>query len=324
MSLPFSSLNVDIYGRCNLRCRFCPEGQRLNEQPALRMSFSSFQQWIGPLIPELKQLELFNWGEPFLHEELFEILQWSAERNPGLILRLSTNGTLITEVVAEHLIRSPVRTLTVTIAGLTKENYIYYHGVDALKRVINSLRVMTAAKKRLGSSTPKIRLRYLCFSFNLVSAAEVRRWVKQNLSSHASLIDRVTVREGYLCGSTFSEEEIKEAYGIDPKNLSSVPIPLYPSCQKSPAIPAIRADGAVFPCCNLPYKKEYIVGFLGETTFQEIWNGALYTKFRESLTEGNNPVCKECFLRYTRVPLKLDRHFFQRIHFWLRKKEVAS
>jgi radical SAM protein with 4Fe4S-binding SPASM domain len=287
------------------------------------MSFSSFREWIGPLLPGLNQLEIFNWSEPLLHRELFDILQWAAERNPSLQLRLSTNGTVIDEKTAERLVSSPVRVLTITIAGLTQENYSSYHGVDALERVINSLRFLAAAKKSLGSSTLRIRLRYLRFYFNFTSSAEVRRWVKEHLGVNSSFINSVAVTEGYLCGANLSGEEIQEAYGMDPKIPSLLSIPIFPSCQKKPPSPAIRADGAVFPCCSLPYRDEYIMGYLGEATFQEIWNGPSYKKFRGSLLKGENTVCRNCFLRFPKVPIKLDRYLIQRISSRRRMKRRA-
>lgn len=319
MVLPFSSLNVDINGRCNLRCRFCPEGMKLNEQPALRMSFALFQQWIGPLLPDLRKLELLNWSEPLLNEELFEILHWTAEQNPDLMLRLATNGTLIDREVSERLICSPLKALTITIAGLNREDYLYYHGVDALERVINSLRILAITKRQLGYPTPRIRLRYLRFPFNFVSKYGLWRWVKRHLGSHASSIDSVSVRDGYLCGSTLSNQEIKKAYGIDPKELYPI-VPFYRRCLKAPENPSVRADGAVFPCCAIPYRKEYVMGFLGKAGFEDILNGTSYRSFRESFMEETNPICRKCFFRYLRVPLKLDRHFSQRIHFRLRIK----
>lgn len=322
ISFPFSYINVDIYGRCNLRCKFCPEGQRLNEQPALQMSFSSFRQWIGPILPALRQLEIFNWSEPLLHKELFEILEWAAEQNPSLVLRLSTNGTIMDKGTAERLVSSPVQVLTVTIAGLTKEDYFHYHGLDALEKVIHSLHFLTDVKKSLSSSTPRIRLRYLRFAFNLVSSAKVHRWVKKHLGNHASFINSVSVREGYLCGSNLSEEEIEKAYGIDSEDFSTISIPYYPQCRRNPPSPAVRADGAVFPCCNLPYRKEYVMGFLGKATFQEIWNGAYYSKFRESFIEGESTFCKNCFFRIPKVPLTLDRNLINRIHARWRMRKI--
>ena len=133
------------------------------------MSFALFQQWIGPLLPDLRKLELLNWSEPLLNEELFEILHWTAKQNPDLMLRLATNGTLIDREVSERLICSPLKALTITIAGLNREDYLYYHGVDALERVINSLRILAITKGQLGYPTPRIRIRYLRFPFNFVS-----------------------------------------------------------------------------------------------------------------------------------------------------------
>jgi radical SAM protein with 4Fe4S-binding SPASM domain len=317
----FSSLNVDIYGRCNLQCRYCPEGTGLNEQPVRQMSFALFQRWIGPLLPGLRHLELFNWSEPLLHKELFDVLDWAAQRNPDLALRLSTNGTLIDQDIAERIIYSPIQSVTVTIASLTREAYLHYHRVDALDRVINSLRHLAFAKERHGSSTPRIRLRYLRFPFNLVSTSEVRRWLKTHLRGYAPFVDKVTVREGYLCGSTLCEDDIERVYGMGAKDLSSISLPLYPLCQKTPPEPSVRADGAVFPCCAVPYSKEYIMGFLGNASFREIWNGTPYRRFRESLMEGKNPVCNSCHLRYPNVPIRLDRHVFQRLHSRVRKRK---
>jgi radical SAM protein with 4Fe4S-binding SPASM domain len=323
MLFPFSYITVDIYGRCNLRCKFCPEGQGLNEQPARQMPFSSFQRWIGPVLPELGQLEFFNWSEPFLHTELFEILNWTAEQNPNLELILSTNGTVIDEEMAERLVSSPVKVLTMTMAGLTKEDYSKYHGVDALEKFIKSLRLIARAKRSLRSSNPKIRLRYLRFYFNFVSSAEVRRWVKKHIGVDSSFINGATVREGFLCGANLSGEEIQKAYGVDSKSPSVLSIPVSPSCQKNFPSPAVRADGAVFPCCSVPYRDEYIMGYLEEATLQEIWNGVPYKKFRETLIKGENTVCRNCFFQFPKSGLKLDRYVIQRMNSRRRMKSMT-
>lgn len=323
MLFPSSYITVDISSRCNLRCKFCPEGQGLNQQPARQMPFSSFQRWIGPVLPELRQLEFFNWSEPFLHTELFEILNWAAEQNPNLELILSTNGTIMNEETAERLVSSPVKVLTMTMAGLTKEDYSKYHGVDALEKFIKSLRLIARAKRSLRSSNPRIRLRYLRFHFNFVSSAEVRRWVKKQLGSDSSSINGATVREGFLCGANLSGEEIQKAYGVDSKGPSVLSIPVSPSCQKNFPSPAVRADGAVFPCCAVPYRDEYVMGSLEESTLQEIWNGVPYKNFRETLMKGENTVCRNCFFRFPKPGLKLDRYVIHRMNSRRRMKSVA-
>ncbi len=284
------------------------------------MSLSFFQHWIGPLLPRLKQLDLFNWSEPLLHEELYEILHWTAKQNPRLRLRLSTNGILINEEAAKQLVYSPVQALTVTFAGLTREDYLYYHGMDKLENLIHSLRILVSTKEQLGSPTPLIRLRYLRFPFNLVSSADVRRWVKKHLTKYASFIDNVTVRDGYLCGFTLSDSEIEKDYFMNEDRFPLFAIPLHSRCRRALDEPAVRADGAVFSCCAVPYRKEYILGFLGESSFQEIWDGSSYRRFRETFTRRENPVCRNCVIRYLKVPFKIDRYVFQRIHSRFKRK----
>lgn len=314
--LPFRSLVVDICGRCNLQCRFCPEGRGLNEQPATLMRLPSYQRWIGPVLSELDNLDLFNWSEPLLHPDLFSILQWTAEQNLNLKLRLSTNGVLLDAGAAERLARSPVQALSITFAALTRGEYQQYHGVDAFEKLVISLRTLCSVRKRLNSPNPRIRLRYLRFPFNFATAAQVRRWVKKHLGEYAHLVDRVTIREGYLCGTTLSDEEMKKTYGVDAFDS----IPAYPKCRRPFEEPAVRADGAVFPCCALPYRREYVMGFLGEAALEEIWSGPRYREFRESFTRGTNPVCKTCFFRYPRTPLKFDGFLLHRINARWRRK----
>src|SRR5262245_9821450 len=85
---------------CNASCFFCPR------------SFNEYEKQIGgkgEFVPfaKLKKLERVlssvkhfgissSIGEPLLHPELQQILQWLYEINPRITIRATTNGTALT------------------------------------------------------------------------------------------------------------------------------------------------------------------------------------------------------------------------------------
>jgi radical SAM protein with 4Fe4S-binding SPASM domain len=107
-------IDLHLTNRCNLRCTFC--------------CFDSGQMEMGEmgseslcrLLEEARDLgaeELhITGGEPFLREDLFEILQKGVDL--GFRVRLQSNGTLLTPVKTRRLKRLGVLDLMVSLDGL--------------------------------------------------------------------------------------------------------------------------------------------------------------------------------------------------------------
>jgi len=83
-------LHVELTNRCNLKCKFCPTGQRIIKRPIGNMREDLF--W--GICTEAKEygaaLKLIRWGEPTLHPRCFDYIKMA--KSIGLLVHLNTNG----------------------------------------------------------------------------------------------------------------------------------------------------------------------------------------------------------------------------------------
>src|ERR1044071_5925368 len=86
----FSSLFLFVTSRCNARCRTCFYFDKLNSRDDL--TFSQIEQ-ISRTAPPFRKLWISG-GEPFLREELAEIVALFVSRNGVRNVNLPTNGLL--------------------------------------------------------------------------------------------------------------------------------------------------------------------------------------------------------------------------------------
>lgn len=306
-------LSVDVAGRCNLSCTYCPQGRGRNLQPRKFMSLEEFKQYVGDVLPHIRRLELFNWGEPFLHPELLDVVAYVRSRNPTTRIRLSTNGMVQGAELFSGLVKEGVHSVTVTISGLSEEVHKLYHRRGDLSRVLDTIGKMASEKLKRNSHQPKVRVRYLRFPYNFVSQRQVEAFFRRRFGRLAEYIEEVRVRDGYLCELALPDSDIKEFYGIDPRSNGWQGVYLAPTCKLAFENPVIRADGVVFPCCGVPYRDEFVLGRLEEKSFEEIWNGKAHREFRRRLKEGSNPACNRCRLLFPTTPVQLDRYLFHRL-----------
>lgn len=111
--LPPSFLLLDPTEACNLRCRGCWAGRY-----AVRTL-----PWeiVDRIIREAKELGqhwmVLSGGEPFAYKHLFDML----EKHPDMFFMAYTNGTLITDEVADHLARLGNLSPCVSLEGFKEE-----------------------------------------------------------------------------------------------------------------------------------------------------------------------------------------------------------
>lgn len=91
---------IDIVGTCNLRCPSCPVGNYQHNQLIMNrkkgfMSFDLFQKIIHKIQADCSQvnenfsISLYNWGEPLIHPNIVEIVEFL--HNQNIAFSFSTN-----------------------------------------------------------------------------------------------------------------------------------------------------------------------------------------------------------------------------------------
>lgn len=252
-----ASGTFELTNRCNLACRMCYvrdcSVDLAGQQNELRAS-----EWLT-LSQQARDNGLvfltLTGGEVLLRQDFFEI--YEPLTRMGFVLTLLTNGTLITESVAERLAESPPNVAKITIYGATKAAYKAVTGVaDAYDRCCAGVEELIAHGIPLGLKTTITRQN----AHELESMQQMARnwgvpltasWLLcKRRDEKASDVEncRLSAVEGVAleaCDHAFLDEwsEARKAFAEDHGNFY---------CRAGRATFAVTPFGEMNVCLNLP------------------------------------------------------------------------
>lgn len=129
------TINWDISGRCNAKCRYCITGynnrnQKLNYTSNSYMDLELFKKnychlYEKGIISKESNLAFYNWKEPFLNPDIIDILSFCSEQDQKYAL--STNGSIYKPAIAKNTY-SKCRGITFSMPGFSQESYNRIHG----------------------------------------------------------------------------------------------------------------------------------------------------------------------------------------------------
>jgi radical SAM protein with 4Fe4S-binding SPASM domain len=117
------SIELDL--RCNLRCRHC---YRDGDWPPGVMSTEELTGLLDQIAEAGTLWLLLTGGEVFLRRDFFEIYEHA--RTLGLLVTIFTNGTMVTEKIADRLAQFPPYNIEITLYGFSQETYEKVTGVE--------------------------------------------------------------------------------------------------------------------------------------------------------------------------------------------------
>lgn len=103
--------------RCNLRCLHCYSGSEDKEYPG-ELTTEEAREVIRDLAEFGVSVLIFSGGEPLLRRDIFELA--SLASSEGIKTVLSTNGTLITESIAEKIKKAGFSYVGVSLDGVSE------------------------------------------------------------------------------------------------------------------------------------------------------------------------------------------------------------
>ena len=126
-----------ITNECNLKCLQCSEDSGPNKKDELTIEE---KYNIVDQIADLGCIILhFAGGEPLISKDFYKIAEYASKR--GLILKLSTNGTLITQSVAKRLKNIGIDSVLISLDGAKKGTHDKIRGIPgSYERVIQGIK----------------------------------------------------------------------------------------------------------------------------------------------------------------------------------------
>ena len=292
-------LIIDATSVCNLRCALCPTGQGQVKRSPSRMDFDDFRRVTDCLADYLYEVSLHNWGEPFLHPKLFDMVEYASSRNIGT--SISSNLNVLADEQLERIFSSGLEYLVVSLDGTTQESYGKYRVKGNLKLVKEHLSAIVARKKQLKSCLPVIEWQFIVMRHNVYEAeaasemaedigVDLLRFVPVGLPFGAN--DRHSLADEW-----FPEYRREQGNGSSSSFLGRRGrLPCFYLYRST----TVNSDGHVAPCCVV-YDPAHDFTCFCDDDFESIWNGAKYQAARSlfgSKPDRNqkNIACRQCNL----------------------------
>lgn len=211
-------VTIQINNQCNLRCVQCWEwgdnGAYKQMGHGVLHDEMGTGQWTS-LLEEFstwKPYLYFSGGEPLLRKDLPEIIRFATRRK--LLTALNSNTTLLTDELAERLVRSGLDYYIASLDGPEAINNRIRKGRDVYNRVIAGIKALVRARAKLKSALPIIEV-----------CTTVTTENNHHLLETAGLVDQLGVDYFKLQLGVFTnpellartEERFTRTFGVQPK-----------------------------------------------------------------------------------------------------------
>jgi radical SAM protein with 4Fe4S-binding SPASM domain len=286
------SIAIEPTTSCNLRCPECPSGLRSFTRPTGMLQAELFKKTIDELANTLSYLTFYFQGEPYLHPQFLELVQYAASRK--IYTATSTNAHYLTDEMARRTIESGLDRLIISIDGTTQEAYESYRIGGKLDKVIEGARNIVRWKKELKSITPFVVFQFLVVKPNEHQIDAVYKLAREIGIDHVAL--KTAQIYDYKNGSELIPTMDKYSrYHKQANGTYSLKNELLSHCWKMWQSCVITWDGKVVPCC-FDKDAHYIMGDLQYQSFKEIWQSEKYNSFRATLLRSRSEIemCKNC------------------------------
>jgi len=285
-STHITECSIDFSTICQLRCKECSTSKGITHNGIVgrgQFSLSSFKVFLYNN-PQIRRIEMSNWGEIFLNKEIKDIIRFAYEKGVQLYCGNGTNFNDVDDDVLESLVRYKVQYLNLSIDGATQETYVKYRVNGNISKVFDNIERLNHYKDLYNSEYPKLSWQFIIFGHNEHEIPLVKQLCvkynmvfnpKLNYSSFSPIINKDFVRQESGLGVA-DRNEYKELHKSEYK------APCY-QCFSSPQI---NWNGDILGCCVNKWK---VMGNVFDTSIAEWEQSEYYQKLKDILFEGVNP-----------------------------------
>ncbi|MCX5713912.1 MAG: radical SAM protein, partial [Candidatus Omnitrophica bacterium] len=199
-------LTIDPTNICNLRCPFCPTGFGNIKRPKGMMNKEQFKKIMDILGPHLLHIDMQNWGEPLLNNDIYKMISYAKKFD--IHVTLSTNFQNFNEISAEDMINSRLDRLILSIDGASQETYERYRRGGSFTKAIENIKTLVRKKKELNSRLPTVIWQFLVFRHN-EHEIDIARKMGRELG-----VDDVGINSAFIAADSV---EYKDWVPLDPQ-----------------------------------------------------------------------------------------------------------
>ncbi len=142
-----SAVRIEASSICQLECPICPTFTGENEPVIGRgtLKFEDFKSFIEKN-PQIRFVELGNFGEAFLNKNLPKILQYAYEKDVRTNIDEGANLNYASEDALEALVKYQTTRVRCAVDGVTQETYQKYRSGGDLNQVLKNIQKINELK----------------------------------------------------------------------------------------------------------------------------------------------------------------------------------
>jgi radical SAM protein with 4Fe4S-binding SPASM domain len=181
-------VSIEVTRRCPLECQHCYNNLPMGDQDARSGEMSTKEHFRA--LDELAEMGcfwlLYTGGEIFARKDFLEIYTYA--KTKGFLITLFTNGTLITEKIADYLVEWPPFAIEITLYGRTKETY------EALTAVPGSYDRCLRGIRLLRDRGLPLKLKTVATSINKHEVSAMRRFAEEEIGVEFKMDGQINPR----------------------------------------------------------------------------------------------------------------------------------
>ncbi len=286
---------IESTSLCNLKCPLCPVPNHLDRETG-HMRMDTFTAIIDDIAGHAKKIDFWNFGEPFLNPELFDMIKYATDR--GISVRVSTNSTMLGEEEVEKIFWSNLTSIIVCLDGASKRTHERYRIGSEFEQVLGGINRLCRRKRASNRDLPFVRLQFLVFSYNeheiddiiaLAEDMEVDQLALKNVSL-GTWIDQ-SIRKK-ISRKLLPKNNKYRKYSVadDALNLKIED----PVCSWAFGNGVVLANGDVTTCCYDGSGQHTFANVDRDGGLINILKSDKMKQIRQDITDRKLPLCKTC------------------------------
>jgi MoaA/NifB/PqqE/SkfB family radical SAM enzyme len=321
------TMEIELTNRCNLACIQCLRSRGLKPYALGDMDFDDYKKVLAQF-PYVMNLCLNGFGEPMMHKQFFEVVDYTRRERPWCKIGIYSNGMLIDEAKAYRLMDCGVTELDISIDAARPDTYHRVRRGGKLEVLHDNIRRLVGIKRETGARFPMLGLNFVMLNEN---EGELVPFIEQAAEFGVDFINCITYASydwGFVNRRTpgsYRRELEAAAARIAALGIRCKSFPSDDLSWSDPAKPfdcrffwgqslRITFEGHVTLGCCSPFKETYSYGNVLKQPFSEIWNNEQFQKNRDLARHHRSPTptcdscdafCKDFFTpRAAAIPLR--------------------
>lgn len=280
-------VTFEFVNACNFKCVMCPNSYKRRERQ--EMDFNLFKTTIDEIAKYGSLIRFIGYEEPLLYSKIKEAIKYV--KGKGLLLHITTNGSLLNEEIIKIIIDSKVDSIIFSFQGLSKKEYCFMRNVNPkiYSKVINNVKLLYKYRE---NKKPFVKITTTATERDLL--ADKNRFIKEHLNyadevQVSGFTHFVHIAEYYGKKNIWAELNITK-----PQKIEGV------RCFTPNYEMLIKNDGGVYVCCG-DYTDSLKIGNTRKKKLFDIWHSKEADILRKEVNTGNLDKfenCAVCPIRY--------------------------